>query len=447
MNNMKRRKFIKSGAAALTTFMIVPRHVLGGKGYISPSSKLNIAGIGIGGKGSGDLRNVESENIIALCDVDERYAERIFHRYPEAKKLKDYREMLDSVKEIDAVMIATPDHTHAVITMAAMKAGKHVFCQKPLTHNIDETLQVMKLAKKTGLTTQMGIQGHAMEGIRLVCEWIWDGAIGDVYKVEAWCSITHYPPGHAYYSTPCDSRPHVTPSVPNYLDWDLWLGPASFRPYSPCYHPLIWRNWWDFGSSMMADRGAHTFDPIAEPLKLKDPISIEAICTDYNTETYPVGAIVNYRFPEREKFPPLELTWYEGLRPPRPKELDDDRQLGDNEGGALFIGTKGKLMCGIYGGSPRIIPESKMRAYTQPAKSLTRSEGIYKEWIDACKNNTQSSANFEYSGIITKIVQLGNMAKRFNGKVLHWDGVNQKVTNAPEANQYLNRVYREGWSL
>jgi hypothetical protein len=447
MNTMKRRKFIKSGAAAFSTFMIVPRHVLGGKGYISPSSKLNIAGIGIGGKGADDLRNVESENIIALCDVDERYAERIFHRYPEAKKYKDYREMLDSIKEIDAVMIATPDHTHAVIAMAAMKAGKHVFCQKPLTHNINETLQIMKTAKESGLTTQMGIQGHAMEGIRLVCEWIWDGAIGDVYKVEAWCSITNYPPGHAYYSTPCDARPHITPSVPGYLDWDLWLGPASFRPYSPCYHPLVWRNWWDFGSSMMADRGAHTFDPIAEPLKLKDPLSIEAICTDYNTETYPVGAIVNYRFPEREKFPPLELTWYEGLRPPRPKDLDDDRQLGDSEGGALFFGTKGKLMCGIYGGSPRIIPESKMRAYKQPAKSLPRSEGIYKEWIDACKNNTQSSANFEYSGIITKIVQLGNLAKRFNGKVLHWDGANQKVTNAPEANQYLNPVYREGWSL
>ncbi len=286
-----------------------------------------------------------------------------------------------------------------------------------------------------------------MEGIRLVCEWIWDGAIGDVYKVEAWCSITHYPPGHAYYSTPCEARPHITPSVPGYLDWDLWLGPAQFRPYSPCYHPLIWRNWWDFGSSMMADRGAHTFDPIAEPLKLKDPISIEAICTDYNTETYPVAAIVNYRFPEREKFPPLELTWYEGLRPPRPKELDDDRQLGDSEGGALFFGTKGKLMCGIYGGSPRLIPESKMRAYKQPSKSLPRSEGIYKEWLDACKNNTQSSANFEYSGIITKMVQLGNLAKRFNGKVLHWDRENQNVTNSPEANQYLNRVYREGWTL
>jgi predicted dehydrogenase len=447
VEKMERRKFIKIAVPAATAFMIVPRHVLGGKGYQPPSDKLNIAGIGFGGMGSNDLKNVESENIIALCDVDDRYATRVFNRYPKAKRYKDFREMLDTEKEIDAVTIATPDHTHAVITMAAMKAGKHVFCQKPLTHDLYEARKVRETAKELGVITQMGIQGHAMEGIRLLCEWIWDGAIGEIKKVEAWCSITHYPPGHRVWSTPCDTRPHVTPPLPGYLDWDLWLGPAKYRPYSPCYHPLVWRNWWDFGCSMMADRGCHTLDPIITALKLSSPYSVEAISTDYNEETYPVASIVNYRFPNRDDFPELELTWYEGLRPPKPKDLEEGRELGSTEGGALFIGSKGKLMCGIYGGSPRLIPESKMKSYKPPVKTLPRSPGIYQEWLDACKTNTPASANFDYSAKVTEIALIGNLAKRFNGQVLEWDAKNGRIKNHPKANEYLHPEYREGWSL
>jgi predicted dehydrogenase len=441
-----RRDFVKS-VAAISSFMIVPRHVLGGKGYTAPSDKLNIAGVGVGGKGFGDMKSVAEENIIALCDVDRTYAARAFYQFPNAKQYSDYRQMLSELDDIDAVMIATPDHTHAVIAMAAIKAGKHVFCQKPLTHDLKEIPALTQAARAAGVVTQMGIQGHCMEGSYLVSEWIADGAIGEVTKVEIWCSITHYPPGHAYYSTPCDHRPYVTPPPSQDLDWDLWLGPAKYRPYSPCYHPVVWRNWWDFGSSMMADRGCHTFDPVVTALNLEKPVSVEAICTDYNEETYPVASIVNYRFDKRPGFPELELTWYEGLRPPRPKELEDTRQLGESEGGALFYGSKGKLMCGIYGESPRLLPESKMASYKQPRKTLPRSPGIYKEFISACKNKTATTAHFDYSGMLTKICFLGNVAKRFSGTVMHWDDEHYRFTTPEEANKYLQSPYREGWSL
>jgi predicted dehydrogenase len=379
--------------------------------------------------------------------VDKEYASSVFQRYPDATQYQDYRKMLAEQKDIDAVMIATPDHTHAVIAMAAMRAGKHVFCQKPLAREIYETQTMAKTAKELGLITQMGIQGHAMEGIRLICEWIWDGVIGEVKKVESWCSLTHYPPGHASWSTPCAERPEDTPPVPGSLDWDLWLGPAKYRPYSPCYHPRVWRNWWDFGSGMMADRGAHTLDPIVTALKLKSPTSVEAISTDYNTETFPVASLVNFQFDKREEFPELELIWYEGLRPPKPKELEIGRTLGHPEGGVLFIGTKGKIMCGVYGESPRIIPESKMKATKLPPKTIPRSPGIFQEWIDGCKNNTQPSANFEYAAMLSDMVIIGNMAKRFNGEVLQWDGKNHKFANNEDANYYLHQDYREGWAL
>ncbi len=436
-----------ASAQAVSAFMIIPRHVLGGRGHRAPSDKLNIAAVGIGGMGSNDVHNVESENIIALCDVDAVYARNTFERYPDARRYTDYRKMLEKEKEIDAVMVATPDHTHAVIAMAALKAGKHVFCQKPLAHDIREVRALIETAKDLGLATQMGIQGHATEDVRLICEWIWDGAIGTVKKVDVWCSLSHYPPGHSPWSTPCLTRPESGTPVPKTLNWDLWLGPVQYRPYSPCYHPVVWRNWWDFGSSMMADRGCHTFDPIFAAMKLGSPASVEAVVSDYNEETYPVAAIVNFRFPKRESFPELEVTWYEGLRPPKPKELEAGRELGHSEGGVLFTGSKGKMMCGVYGESPRLIPESKMKRYRKPKKTLPRSPGIYQEWLDACRNRTQATAHFGYSGALTEAVLLGNIAKRMSGKVLEWDGKSGTFTNLTKANQYLQREYREGWSL
>jgi len=446
MLRVSRREFL-GAAGATAAFTIVPRHVLGGPGRTAPSEKLNIAGIGVGGMGRGNLRNLKGENIVALCDVDEQYAGKTFKEFPKAETFRDYRKMLDKQKDIDAVVIATPDHTHAVIAAAAIKAGKHVYCQKPLTHDIYESRFLTEAARKAGVTTQMGIQGHSDEGIRLICEWIWDGAIGEVREVDAWCSLSYYPWGHAYWSTSCATRPKETPPVPGTLDWDLWIGPAPHRPYHRCYHPGVWRAWWDFGCGMMGDRGAHTLDPVYMALKLGHPTSVEATALAGGGETHPLAAIVTYEFPKRGKLPAVKLTWYEGLRAPRPDDLEQGRQMGHPEGGAIFKGDKGKLMCGVYGESPRLIPESKMQAYEQPDKTIPRVKGPHEQdWANACKSGTQPSASFDYSGPLTEMVLLGNVAKKI-GTPLEWDGANMKVTNVPEANKYVCTEYRRGWTL
>ncbi|MBM3892044.1 MAG: Gfo/Idh/MocA family oxidoreductase, partial [Verrucomicrobia bacterium] len=355
-HEMSRRSFLK-GAATIAALSVVPRHVLGGPGQTPPSGKLNIAGIGVGGMGASNLRNLEQENIVALCDVDLDYAARTIKLYPNAKVHTDYRQMLEKQKDIDAVVIATPDHTHAIISMVAMRAGKHVYCQKPLCHDVYEARMLAKTAAESKVCTQMGIQGHSMEGFRLVCEWLWDGAIGEVREVDAWCSLTYYPWGHASWSSKFGAaRPKDTPPVPEKLNWDLWLGPAPQRSYHPAYHPRVWRCWWDFGNGMMGDRGAHTLDPVASALKLGMPTSIEATSSDLNPETHPIASVITFRFPARENMPPVKLTWYEGTRAPRPTELADGLRM-PAEGGVIFKGSKASLMCGVYGDSPRIIPE------------------------------------------------------------------------------------------
>jgi len=414
---------------------------------MAPSEKLNIAGIGVGGMGKSNLSQLETENIVALCDVDYAYAAETFKKYPQAKVYSDFREMLDKEKGIDAVMIATPDHTHAVIAMEAMRRGKHVYCQKPLTHDVYEARMLAKAARETGVTTQMGIQGHSGEGARLICEWIWDGAIGEVREVDAWCSLSYYPYGHAYWSSKWSRRPEDTPPVPSTLNWDLWLGPAPQRPYHPAYHPAVWRCWWDFGCGMMGDRGAHTLDPAVWALKLGYPTSIEAASLDLNPDTHPLASIVTYEFPARESFPPVKLTWYDGLRPPRPAELEDGRQMGHTEGGVLFKGTKGKLVGGVYGESPRLIPESKMKEYKLPPKTIPRVEGSHEQdWVRACKSGQRAGADFGYSAMLTEICLLGNVAKRVDTRI-EWDGPGMKVTNLPQAQKYIQTPYRESWTL
>ncbi len=441
-----RRRFLAATATAAAV-TIVPREVLGGPGHTPPGEKLNIAGIGVGGMGKSNLRQLESENIVALCDVDYKYAAETFKRYPKAKIYTDFRKMLDKEKDINAVVIATPDHTHAVISMEAMRRGKHVYCQKPLTHDVYESRMLAKAAKETGVTTQMGIQGHSGEGIRLICEWIWDGAIGEVREVDAWCSLSYYPFGHAGWSSKWSRRPKETPLVPSTLDWDLWLGPAPERPYHPAYHPAVWRCWWDFGCGMMGDRGAHTLDPLFSALKLGHPRSVEATSLDLNPDTHPVASIVTYRFPQRDNMPPVKLTWYEGVRPPRPIELEDGRRMGHTEGGVLFKGSKGKLVAGVYGEGPRLIPESKMKEYKQPPKTIPRVEYSHEQdWVRACKSGRPAGADFEYSGLLTEICLLGNVAKRVDAKI-EWDGDNMKVTNLQDANKYIRTPYREGWTL
>ena len=444
--NINRRRFL-AGSTVAAAALVVPRHVLGGPGHVPPSEKLNIAGVGVGGMGGGNLRNLESQNIVALCDVDHNYAAGTFKRYPNAKTYYDYRTMLDAAKDIDAVMIATPDHTHAVISMEAMRRGKHVYCQKPLTHDVYESRMLAKAAEKFGVTTQMGIQGHSGEGIRLITEWIADGAIGEVREVDAWCSLSYYPWGHAGWSSKWSSRPKETPAVPDKLNWDLWLGPAPERPYHPAYHPGVWRCWLDFGCGMMGDRGAHTLDPVFTALKLTHPTSIDATSMGLNEDTHPLTSIVTYKFPARGDFPPVKLTWYEGTRPPRPEDLEDGRRLGSSEGGALFKGTKGKIMAGVTGEGARLIPESRMKEYKSPPKTIPRVNCSHEmEWVAACKEGRQAGADFGYSGMLTETCLLGNVARQVDTRI-EWDHKNLKVTNLPEANKLIHPPYRQGWSL
>ena len=447
---MKRRKFIFSSAAAVSSFMIVPRHVLG-NGYTAPSDKLNIAGIGVGGQGAANLRGMESENIVALCDVDWKHAAGTFKKHPNAAKYKDFRVMLEKQKDIDAVVVATPDHVHAAASMMAIKLNKHVYCEKPLTYTIFEAREITKAAREAGVVTQMGNMGHGSESIRMLCEWIWDGAIGEVDEVHAWTPHPVWPQGI--------DRPKDTPPVPDTLDWDLWIGPAPYRPYHPCYLPAMWRGWWDFGTGGLGDMGCHILDHTVWALKLGAPTSVEASFStfvshglnwtkDVNTETYPQASIVTYRFPAREGFPPLKLTWYDGgLMPARPEELEDGRAMGDQFGGALYVGSKGKILCGSHGANGlRIIPESKMQEYTPPKPSIPRSVGHRQEWIEACKGVGSAQSNFEFAGPLTETVLLGNIALR-TGKKLNWDPENMKITNVPEANAFLHRTYRQGWHM
>ena len=436
---MSRREFV-GGAAGVAAFTIVPRHVLGGAGNTPPSEKLNIAGIGVGGRGAGDLQEVESQNIVALCDVDWRQAAGTFKRYPNAKKYKDFREMLDKEdKSIDAVIVATPDHVHAVASMAAIKRGKHVNCEKPLAHSIYEIRRVTEAAREAKVATQLGNQAQADEGIRLVCEFIWAGVIGPVREVHSWCNRPISPRGL--------DRPTDTPPVPEGLDWDLWLGPAKWRPYHPWYLPFSWRGWWDFGTGVLGDIGCHQFAPIYRALKLGYPISVEACSSGVNEETAPLASIIRYDFPARGDMPPMKLTWYDGgLMPARPAELEDARRFGDADDN-LYVGDKGKML------AHRLLPESRNAEYGKPPKVLPRSPGHHQEWLNACKGGEPAGSNFNVSGPMAEVVLLGNIAVRMGqqlyekGLKLYYDGPKMEVTNLPEANKYIRPEFREGWML
>ena len=441
-NNTKisRRRFMSS-AAGVAAFTIVPRHVLGGPGQTPPSEKLNIAGIGVGGRGGSDIGAVSNgNNIVALCDVDEKQASGTFKKFPDAKVYKDFRRMLEKEeKNIDAVVVATPDHIHAVASMMAIKMGKHVYTEKPLTHSVYEARKLTAAARKYKVATQMGNQGRAGDGMRLICEWIWDGAIVDVREVHAWTNRPIWPQGIG--------RPEDTPPVPATLDWDLWLGPAPERPYNPAYMPFKWRGWWDFGTGALGDMACHIIDAPFLALKLGYPTSVRAVSTEVNNETAPLASVIEYQFPARGGMPPVKLVWYDGeLRPPLPADAKPGRRLGSRNGGTLFVGDKGNLACGCYGRSPRLVPETMMKEYQRPAETLPRSVGHHKEWIEACKGGKPAGSNFDYSGPLTETVLLGNLAIR-SGKPLEWDGANMKVTNVPEANDYVRREYRKGWTL
>ncbi|MHC4566021.1 MAG: Gfo/Idh/MocA family protein [Planctomycetota bacterium] len=445
-NDRISRRYFMGAAAATAAFTVVPRHVLGGRGQTAPSDKLNIAGIGVGGRGSGDIDAVSSENIVALCDVDWRQARGTFRRHPDARKYRDFRLMLDKEeKNIDAVVVATPDHLHAPASMMAIKMGKHVYCEKPLTHSVYEARMVAKAAREAGVATQMGNQGQAEEGRRLISEYIWAGAIGPVREVHVWTDRPLNGLDRVYWPQGV-GRPADTPECPDTLDWDLWLGPAPERPYHPAYVPFKWRGWWDFGTGALGDIGCHSIDPVWRALKLKAPLSVEAACTLVNDETYPVASRVTYQFGARGDMPPVKLHWYDGgMRPPRPDELGEGQYFGTN--GALFEGDKGKML------GYMVIPEARRKEFGKPPKVLERSPGHHQEWIDACKGGKPAGSNFDHAGPLAEAVLLGNVALRASLKKkltrtrLLWDSEKFEFTNMPEANKYLKRDYREGWSL
>jgi predicted dehydrogenase len=443
--NLTRRQFLSRTTATTATFMVVPGSVLGLNGATAPNEKLNIAGVGVGGQGAADLSKMESENIVALCDVDWAYAAHTFKKYPKAKPYKDYRKMLEEQKEIDAVVVATPDHLHAFVSMAAIKLGKHVYCEKPLTHSVWEARQLAEAARQHKVATQMGNQGQASEETRRLSEYVWAGAVGPVREAHIWTDRPSQGLFNEYWPQGV-GRPKDSPAVPETLDWDLWLGPAPERPYHPAYLPFRWRGWWDFGTGALGDIGCHAFDPVFRALKLGQPISVEASSTRVNAETYPLGSMVTYQFPARGEMPPCKLTWYDGgLRPPRPAGLEDEQVMGDN--GRLLIGDQGFLL------GNRVYPESRRKEFQEPARSIPRSPGHYQEWIMACKGGKPGGSNFDWAGPLAEVVLLGNVALRVGLRQvltryrLLWDPHNFKFANLDEANKYLRRDYRQGWSL
>ena len=460
-----RRQFMTRTASTMAGAALVPRHVLGGPGVTPPSDRLNVAMIGTGGQGMQNLRNLleeEDVRIVAIADTAE-WADysRFYHkvpggRLPAAERINtryarqtgaadsrgcrvyvDFRRMLDEVQDYDAVVVSTPDHTHAVAALAAIERKKHVYIEKPLARTISEVRRLTEAAAEAGVATQLGHQGHGNDGIRLTREWIQDGAIGPVTEVHAWCDGAN---------RSCGGRPRESPPMPHGLDWDLWLGPAPRVPYHPDYTPCGWRYFWEFGTSKIGDMGSHNMDPAFFALDLGYPEWVEARSAWGDREMRPFVSIVDYQFPARGAMPPVRLTWYEGLMPRRPEELEEGRVLTGGGNGILFVGEKGKIMCPGWAGNPRMIPETEMRRYTLPEKTLPRVGGIYRDWIDACRTGRKASSDWSYSGPFTEAILSGVVAMRV-GERLHWDWPEMKVTNHADAEPLIFPEYQNGWTL
>ncbi len=426
--------------------------------FESPNEKLNIASIGVGGKGYSDVETCDSENIIALCDVDEKRAAGAFRKYSQAKKYADFRRMLDDCKEIDAVTISTPDHMHAIAAMRCMEMGKHVYVQKPLTHTVFEARMLRDAARKYGVATQMGNQGAASDMHREVCEMIWAGLIGQVQEVHSW---TDRPTGWWPQGIP---NPLPAQPVPEHLDWDLWLGPAPYRAYNSGYCPFNWRGWWDFGCGALGDIACHNLSPVVKALCLEYPVGVECLHQkEMNDQTYPTESIIRYDFPERKGFGPVALYWYDGeLKPKLPDRVRDDLDLLSEKTGTLFIGEKGIIVMKgriaknllVVGGDivedyARIDPIIPRLPYI-PNKDGDKPEldRMHKmDWIRSCKTGSVSGTNFDHAGPLTEWVVMGNISLKFPKQKLEWDGPNMRFTNCREANRYVDKEYRRGWGL
>ncbi len=428
MAHRTRREFLQTISTTAAGLVIGSA---GSRGWArSPNEKLNIGIIGVNHRGRANFDAVLSQNIAALCDVDARYLGEAAKRHPNAKTYRDFRKLLDQ-KDLDAVTVSTPDHCHAPASAMALRAGKHVYCEKPLSHSVYEARKVAELALETGLATQMGTQIHANDNYRRVVEAINTGVLGAVGEVHVWVGKT-WSGGE---------RPQKGRPVPEYLDWDLWLGPAPERPYHPTYCPANWRRWWDFGGGTLGDMGCHFMDLPFWALHLRHPLTVEAKGPEVHPETAPKNLIVNYRFPRRGSLPPVDFTWYDtDMRPPHLKEHD----LPQWGSGVLFVGEKGMMLADY--GRHILYPRDDFEDYEPPRPYIPKSIGHHNEWIHACRTGAPTTCNFDYSGSLTEAVLLGNVAFR-TGKKLEWNGQKLEATNCPEASRYLKREYRKGWSL
>lgn len=448
-SEISRRKFLQTGAKAAIGLTIIPSTVLGQNfGSVAPSDKLNILGVGIGGRGAGVLKAISSQNIIGLCDVDWKYSAHVFKDYPKAKAYYDYRKMFDELgKSADAVVVATADHAHAIISSEAMTMGKHVYCEKPLTHTVYESRLLTKLADKYKVATQMGNQGSSGEGVRKVCEWIWNGEIGEITKVEAFTDRPIWPQGL--------NRPEIVEKVPKTLNWDLFIGPAKFREYNSIYTPWNWRGWWDFGTGALGDMACHILHPVFKGLKLGYPTKVQGSSTLLLTDCAPNAQMVKFVFPARDNMPKIampevEVFWYDGgLKPMRPEGMPANKDLNNDGGGVIFHGTKDTLICGCYGKDPWLLSG---RVPSAPKVLREVKESHEMDWVRACKedasNRVQTASPFSEAGPFNEMVVMGVLAVRLQGlnQELHWDGPNMKFTNiAPDA--MIRTVIKDGFEI
>ncbi len=440
--DVSRRTFLKGAALTAAGVSIVPRHVLGGAAFQAPSDTLNIAAIGAGGMGGSNLEAVEAENVVALADVDWDRASESFDRFADAAQYTDFRRMLDERDDIDAVIIATPDHTHAVAASMAMQMGKHVYVQKPLTRTVREARRLLELADEYNVVTQMGNQGHSHDDGRRLLELVWAGAIGPVHTVHVWTNRPIWPQGV--------SRPDGNPSVPDTMEWDLWLGPAPEVPYSDAYAPFSWRGWVDWGTSALGDMGAHLIDHAYWALDLDYPTSVWSSSSPFGGEderaSWPQSQMTQYKF-GRGGRDQITLMWYDGgLIAPRPDALPDDIELSPG-GGALMVGEKGVLLYDTYGHNPRVFPENLMDDYADVPETVSRIDVSHEmNWVNACKGLNEPSCPFSYAVPLTETMLLGVVSLQA-GELIYYDPENMTIPNMPDAEQYLHREYRSGWEI
>ena len=449
MSDITRREFLKTGAMALAGFTIAPSSILGmSHGHVAPSDKLNIIGVGVGGRGAGVLRNMASQNIIGLCDVDWKYSNNVFNDYPKAKRYYDYRKMYDELgKSADAVVIATPDHTHAIIAAQGMTMGKHIYCEKPLTHSVYESRLLTNLAAQQKVATQMGNQGASKEGVRQVCEWIWNGEIGEVTKVEAFTDRPIWPQGL--------NRPEDIASVPETLNWDLFLGPANYRDYNPIYTPWNWRGWWDFGTGALGDMACHILHPVFKGLNLGYPTKVQGSSTLLLSDCAPTAQTVKFTFPARPNMakvdmPEVEVMWYDGgIQPMRPVGVPANNDLNDFGGGVIFHGTKDTLICGCYGVNPWLV-SGRVPNAPKVLREVTDTHEM--DFVRACKespeNRIQTTSPFSEAGPFNEMVMMGVLAVRLQGlnQELHWDGDNMQFTNI-DPTATIRTIKKDGFSI